>query len=479
MATYMYTSATGKNWADDDEDDFDFSPEVYKAAAEFSAAPTFEDLDALQFTRTEEDILEIHELTTPAPPEPTFDHRSFDFDNMRTPVGVATQCWHFGKDCRPAYVELTNSEDRTFRDNYHSNWLATKLRVGANMKHPLMMKPSPLQQSMTWEEDFKGAFIKYGGLFIPAVLPSPSPPSPSPSSPALSYDGLSEEEKYEACTPPRTPSTLNIDFCKDKVEVSASFHKHARSFTDVDKYDPVTAAIDNPINNKNHFEADMSRTFAGFSGISDTLNVDDIVGEALRDMMHSDSNKPSQTDDISPSEELRDQLLIAEATFEEDEILDVDIEILTELNTEEVTTTSTNGQPRLSREVANTYNKALELINFVKKAEATMELNTINIEAIQTSKSKVESQSEDTVADHNQLYDNRFIHKQVIDDSTTLSKTTRDSPDIKYVTDPTNTSLVWNTVAAGWFALASVPWGRITVAAAGALVDVAAFIARR
>ncbi|KAL1652865.1 hypothetical protein SLS61_004485 [Didymella pomorum] len=52
------------------------------------------------------------------------------------------------------------------------------------------------------------------------------------------------------------------------------------------------------------------------------------------------------------------------------------------------------------------------------------------------------------------------------------------SPGMAYIVDPIDTSSVWNTVAAGWFALSSLPWGRMTVAAVGVLVDVAVFITR-
>jgi hypothetical protein len=478
MATYIYISSTGKSWADDDEEAF--RSEVYKAAAEFSAAPNIDDLDPLQFTPAAADEYEFQQSSAPAPPKSTFDYALVDPEFWPTPARAVMALWNSNDFRHPAYVELSHSEGETYphtRVHYNSNWLATELRIGVNMKVTMKMKPSPLQQSMTWEEGSEGEYIKEAGLLLHSILPS-SPPSPS--SPALSYDSHSDEEQDKARIPPDSPPVTSVTQRKDEGGENSDFlHELAWPSTGIERYDAVAAAIDIPVHDEEDIESNVLRAFVNFRGISNTLNVDVILEDATRNMLHNYINGPSQVDDATSSGELKDKLPHADATCEEDEIFSIEIENTVTPETENVFSTSIDVGTHVGDEIIHTHNKAPEYVGLGNKAEATTELNTTNAEALHIVAPEVESPISRTVADYNQFSENKVIDTQVTDGSISLTKVTGPSPDLKYNHDPTNTSLIWNTISAGWFTLCNVPWGCIAVATAGALVDVATFVARR
>lgn len=112
-----------------------------------------------------------------------------------------------------------------------------------------------------------------------------------------------------------------------------------------------------------------------------------------------------------------------------------------------------------------------------------MKLTNITVEAILAVPSSAEEALEITAAESVQFSSDESDHSTASVDFNTLTEmlkpvTHESSPDVKYIIDPTNRSLVWNTVAAGWFALSSLPWARMAVAAASALVEVAICVAR-
>ncbi|KAF2627152.1 hypothetical protein BU25DRAFT_458952 [Macroventuria anomochaeta] len=412
MATYMYTSPTGSNWDDDDDD---FSSDVYKTATEFSAsAPTIGNLGPLQRKPAVEDESEVKQFTAPASGKFDVDY-DVDPDCLPTYAGKIAEFWLLDDHRRPAYVELSHGNGYAYphqRTNYCRNWLATKLRMRINMDFP-MMNPSPLNLSMTWDEDGEGEYIKEGGFLFPSI-----------QSPTLSYDSHSEEEQDEACTPPGSRPTIIVADCKDEVE----------------EYDPVTGAIDLPVHGVEAMKIALSCEFVNSSHISDDLDIEDILGDAARNMLHSSINEPCWHTHLSSSDE-PDAGLLPNALE--------------------------SYAPPGSPSHGNVDEKVRDLSTGATHTTVPGEKYLID----------------DEVADYNEPQTHNDNCMSAPGDSIPLIKTTLvapngSSPDLKYIRNPTNTSLVWNTVAAGWFTLSSVPWARIAVAAAGALVDVTTFVAR-
>lgn len=66
-----------------------------------------------------------------------------------------------------------------------------------------------------------------------------------------------------------------------------------------------------------------------------------------------------------------------------------------------------------------------------------------------------------------------------VDSSTTLIEDAGVAPDLVFSQPPPTTPLVWDVVCTAGFALSSLPWLRMGVAAAGIVVDVAATLLRR
>lgn len=335
----MYTSATGSNWDDDDED---FNLEVYNAAATAfpTPAPTTNDINPLQrlpAIEEEEDEGEVEQLSSPVVSNA---NTAYDCDPDFWPLYArkGTKLW----DCtpsRPAYSELSHDGFYCYPDQrveYHANWVATKLRMGANMRSPMMMKPSPLKLSRTWVQGSTGVFCREAGcLFSPA--------------PSLREDGSSDEERDEAKTPPGSPPTV---LHKDGVEeVSSPIQAYAYD-TDQNQEDPTTGAIDLTAHN-----IDVGRI-----------------------------NLVCKTDDV------------------------------------------------------NSIAENIDAGGILRIPES---------------------------------------NKALVEHSPQVPNTASTSPDLKYIHNHTNTSLVWIAVATGWFALSALPWSRIAIASAGTLFDIVASIARR
>ncbi|KAH6613929.1 hypothetical protein C7974DRAFT_417674 [Boeremia exigua] len=257
MASYMYTSASGSNW-DDDEDDF--SLEVYQAAANVSAstsvrdelppAPTTEGQDEEPSASTVSSIFDDY----------------FDQDDLPTYAQKVTHSWYC-PDLRPAYVELSHQDGYAYpeeRVRYSSNWTATKLRMGANLRMPMMMKPSPLKLSMTWKDDSQGDFIQHRGLMFPS-LPLP----------VMAYDSSSEEERDEAQTPPGSPPKVQATMYKGHVE----------------EYDPVTGIIDVPAHSTEADDSYLSSGFGDFSRIAADSSVEDVLSDVATRIQHNYVNE--------------------------------------------------------------------------------------------------------------------------------------------------------------------------------------------
>jgi hypothetical protein len=186
----------------------------------------------------------------------------------------------------------------------------------------------------------------------------------------------------------------------------------------IQQYDPITGTIDLPVQDIKTAETETARECASFGSITEDLNVHQILDGAGENLLHTNINDASI------------QLLVSKI-----------------------------------------------------EARHAAEISTNTTEAIPTAPSPAEEAVKVAAAAYTQLSHNEDHASTSPADSINLTKGTpepshRPSPDLKYIQDPTSTSLVWNTVATGWFALSSLPWGRIALAAASTLVDVATFVAR-
>lgn len=540
--------STARNWADDDEDDFDL--DAWKATVD-NSAPTIDDLGPLQAAGAVEDEYvedgyEVAQFTAPAQSKSRFDYSSVHPDYWPTFARAAMDVDREGNSkLRPAYVEMSIFDNGLpspqERRNYSSSWRDTKVMNGCNMKMTAMMKPSPLQQSMTWEEDSEGKYIKEAGILHPSMSP-----------PVLYYDFPSDEEQDEARTPPGSPPTVLLGEKKGEVEeVSELNHIHDWPSINVGQYDPVTATVDLPINEE-YVEVAISCEFADFNHISDSLDIDDILGDAAHDVQHSDihehdfefedaplstgrhwekkdflvenihhdqagklicvdNRKPisnanigvlasftppgSPTCDVIDDDDFEQARVSSSITSDEDHIpRDPVVDLMTvntmahqllaivktaqvDLATDDATTEENSNsvfetavpdaESRVGDEVVDVHTKALGITEFANAAQAAAKTSTATVEAAHIIIPDAKSQTNDDLAEYKKPQCDDRGDKYVPGDSTPLIKTTGPSPDLKYTHDPTNTSLVWNTVAVGWFAFSSVLWGRIAVAVAG------------
>jgi hypothetical protein len=384
--TSFYVSPTNRNWADDDEDDWDF--ETYMATADKSA-PTIDDLGPVQLALPAVDEYVVLPAPAPTPVKSRIDYSMVDSDRWPTVAWAVAADWS-SSNRRPAYVELSQDYENGcasphVRKNYHSAWLNTKLTMGVTMKLPAMMRSSPLQQSMTWAEDSEDEYIKEAGVVAPTML-----------SPTLLYDSHSDEEQDEVVTPPASPTMVRVLGKEVQVEeVSDSTHIFVWTDAYAEQYDPVTAAIDMATG-----EEDVLYDFSDFSYISDYLDINDILGDTVR-------------------------------------------------------------------------------VEAVKAPPTIIENRAVSVEAAHPDTSTAKPRIEDPAAEYKHLRQDNHERAALSGDFTPLVAPLAPTPDVKHRTDIPKTSLVWETLATGWFALSSVPWGRIAVAAAGALVDTAIFMARR
>lgn len=552
----MYTSSTGWNWDDDDDNEFDF--EVYKAAADFSA-PTIDDLGPLQHAPTIEGDYEAEEFTTPVAPKSDIEYKSVHPYHWPSPTRATMDLWHTNEHRRPAYVEMSHEEGVAYphqRISYNKNWLRTKMNMGFSMKHPLLMKPSPLQQSMTWEQDSEGEYIKENGLVFSPV-----------SAPSMYYDSHSEDEQDDAITPVGTAPMVLAGECGSKIEEVSKIVIRSWSATDWNQYDPMTAAIELLTEEEEGFQNDLSRGFSDFNHISDALNIEDILGDAARDVLCSYINEPSECGDLYPNDELESKLAPGEATWEmkgdapeeidpdqigkqaleesDKSISNPSLDLFAlytpsdlfsnsraseeETSDSSVTSTSASDEDCVSEgppidletidtfadnlvnsgehtqndhavqtrgaadpttiwndtthialsdaslqsgeDHVNTNYTAPPLTGFVEKTPDALETNTIAAVATPKVEADTKTQMETLTAEHD-LSHNDIDHGAPV---TATSKATYSSPDLKYIQNPGKTSLVWAIVSTGLFALFSLPWGRIAIAAAGALFDVVTF----
>lgn len=206
MASYMYVSATGHNWADDDEDDdFAFNPESPSTSPEQSTqAATPARLDPAQCASSTTSHSE-------ADRDASFTVDYIDPDMYPTYAEKRTEAWAYSQP--PAYVELSHQDGVAYpfvRVHYKANWMAVKLHMGANIRNPIMMKPSPLRQSMTWRQDGEDECIKEDGLLDPSLPDAP-------------LDKCSEmvEEEEDGPPTPKSSCIANVTDCDgDAEEVS-------------------------------------------------------------------------------------------------------------------------------------------------------------------------------------------------------------------------------------------------------------------
>ncbi|KAF3044116.1 hypothetical protein E8E12_009893 [Didymella heteroderae] len=413
MASYMYTSATGSNWDDDDDD---FAPTVYAGAvAEFGAADlakialanarlALQDLKNQPATEDEQAQERTPSSATTATP-PQADYH-IDTEYYPCYAQYMTELWETDHCRRPAYTALSSNGGCIYpyeRRNYSTNWKATKLQMGASMKNATMMAPSTLRLTKTWVSDSLEEYVEDRG-YEWLSLPVPQIPTPR-----LSHEESSDEERDETHTPPNTPSMAQVNKCEVHSE----------------EYNPNIGAIDLTIQSTKTTNTEIAHEFTNFSSIAEYLDVDQVLGVAGRHLLNADINEA-----------------------------------------------------------------AVQAIVSGMKARSTVELTSSHADAIQAISSPARDATEIATAAYKQLSDGKndvtiapADSQTALGDSTSILSTPtaaprRPSPDLKCIVDPTNTLLVWNTVAAGWFVLSSMPWGCMAVATAGVLVDVAVFIAR-
>lgn len=518
MASYLYKSSTGTNW---DEDDEDFSAGIYETAAAQFLAPTNEEPSPHQHTL--EAKIEVEVESTPAPVPRNLTHNYNTIDPFECPsfVWATAALWDADHERRPAYVELTDEDKygyRRKRINYSSNWMHIKAELRCDMKLTVMVKPSPLQLSSTWENDSEGEYIREVGFLPPPLI-----------SPDLFNGSYSSSEQDEACTPPGSPSEVLFGQWKDTVDEVSHF---AEIFdwlsTDMDQYDPEPSAIDVISNNLEAAECECSHEFADFNHISETLDIEDILGDTARDMLQSYINEPSECGSQISRDELEEALISTEATWEEevDAVEDVGheqagkqagkdtgkpvsnhiadehiadlrtvnvmahklINIVKNSQIKSAPDTSIKGEtqvialetePGFTDQVLENHNNARKSIGFVKDSQDTAAHKATNTAATQALGSDAKIRIDNGTVGPKQTQCDIHHSTHVSEFSKPVLIANNLSSDPKCIHEPTNTSLAWDTVATGWFVLSSLPWGRITVAAAGALIDVVACVARR
>ncbi|KAF1846432.1 uncharacterized protein K460DRAFT_406637 [Cucurbitaria berberidis CBS 394.84] len=175
-ATLSNRPSRSFNWADDEEDDFDF--ESWKATADTSA-PSIKDLtplqlppseDESQFTVTKLELSKEHASSTVSGEFPLLDDTSSTVqqpsDGEAEVTGEAEwQCAHDQLVCRalqdssdmPAYGEMSYYDEYNpsphKRANYTQNWNQMKANSGLDCRRPVLYRSSSLRQVFFFEED--------------------------------------------------------------------------------------------------------------------------------------------------------------------------------------------------------------------------------------------------------------------------------------------------------------------------------------
>jgi hypothetical protein len=221
MASYIYTSVSGKNW-DDDDDDLDsavYSGAVAELGAPEKAKSTLSNARLALQELEKESTIEFEQQharnSTSTVMQSKVDYNNIDKDYWPTSAGHATQSWFSSGP--PAYTALSTDRGYVYpyeRRNYNANWMTTKLRMSANMKRTAMMAPSNLNLSKTWVSDSLGEYVEDRGYEYLSL------PTLRTSTPRLAHENESDEERDEAQTPPDTPSMAKAGKCDVEVEVS-------------------------------------------------------------------------------------------------------------------------------------------------------------------------------------------------------------------------------------------------------------------
>ncbi|KAJ4379798.1 hypothetical protein N0V86_004982 [Didymella sp. IMI 355093] len=285
MPSYMYTSASGSNWDDDDED---FDPSVYAGTfAEFGAADlakvTFANARSALSESQSAAVVEYEQESTDFSAARPQDNYNIHSDYWPSYAGRVTQGWYSDHDRRPAYTALSHADGFVYpyqRARYSANWKAIKLHMGANMKCPMMMALSNLHLSKTWVSDSIGEYVEERG-YVQLV---PSFPSSRIPTPRLSLDSKSDEQRDEVYTPPDTPIMVQAGNCEVEVE------EEQNMVVNIQQYDPTTGAIDLSAQSIKTVKTEMAREFASFSSIAEDLNIHQILDDAGENLSHADIN---------------------------------------------------------------------------------------------------------------------------------------------------------------------------------------------
>lgn len=275
-ASYMYISPTGRNWDDNDEEEV-FDLEAFTQ----STMHVLDDLAPLQLeTAVSEEFeseSELEQFVSPAPIESTI-YKTIESDFWPSYAQKMTERWFYSDSC-PAYTELSHDGNDYFpevRVQYTANWTATKLRMGSNIRNPIMMRPSPLRLSKTWVQDSLGEYVEDRGSLFPSM-----------PSPGLGYDSTSDEEHDEACTPPGSPLRAQDKECEIEIEEVSDWSDMCDwDPANLFKYDPTTGAIDLSMQNMDAMEVNLLQEFEAFSAVAEDLDFEDILGITASKLGH-------------------------------------------------------------------------------------------------------------------------------------------------------------------------------------------------
>lgn len=443
-----YTSATGSDWAEEDDDD-SFDPEPFKTSLEQSPQ-TPSPADAQQSAVITPDDSGADQV---APF--TIDYS--DPDNHVPYPQKRSEAWY--NSSQPAYVELSHIDgyvDAEYRVNYTTNWREVKLQTGANMRHTMMMKASPLREVMTWNSTEEVDFIEVTE-FAPSASPNGSV-----------FEGWSWAS-----------SISEVEDCDEGAEeVGRPWASLTLTFADSKKHDSFTAesGISSPDAKSAISDVSSGVVKNGYKPVN--LDYPARPGEWMKEIPDkslpnqlTDTPEPGESspevsyfDDFSDGDD--DNVMFASDSASGDE--DCQSESLAVVAEDSCFTESGASSPEASEhnDIAESSDEDAVVSSTSVTEDDDCEAAVINGAAME----------DDCIAA--EFFDT-VVASQLADCSTTLSATPCAAPDLKYILEPTKNSIVWNTVATGLFALSTVPWGRIAIAAAGMAVDVATFIATR
>jgi hypothetical protein len=217
-----YRPSSTINWADDDDDDFEF--DTWKTTADISA-PTMADLPSLQRPPAEVELpFTIHYGKPINEAAPWVTLQTQHIEPSLANQDPSTYDWSWGKPTlashlvngrsveKPAYKEMSGYEDGTpsadKRINYSIHWAQMKANSGFDCRLPVQWRFSPLREVTFSEQDdtLKELFLEdFFELALEDVAHKTEP--------------TQDEGYYSEDSPPISPTLAGID---EKVELLSS-----------------------------------------------------------------------------------------------------------------------------------------------------------------------------------------------------------------------------------------------------------------